>query len=488
VTKNACAWIRSRNKLGPLRLFGISGRNRSPMVRCGRERGHGTILVSASKYEVRNSDDHVARVDHASRVSPTKRFQNLRLDDSRCCVVPIFLRASLRRNLHFAITLVFCFQIAAALSAQSKAPVRHYARWTETEAATWQLSQPWPVGANFLPSSAGNQLEMWQAATWDPMTIDRELGFAESAGMNTMRVFLHDLLWSSDPQGFSTRIDEFLSIAAKHNIRPLFVLFDSCWNPSPSLGPQTQFQLGKHNSMWVQSPGRVMDDASQDNRLEAYVKGVVGRFASDDRILGWDLWNEPDNEGPGSHWPKEEPLHKNADVNRLLPLVFAWARSVGPIQPLTSGVFQGEHWDDPTNWTPAMRTQLTESDFISFHDYHWHETFEERVKSLQPLHRPILCTEYMARSIGSTFDDILPIAARYNVGAINWGLVQGRMQTFLPWESWEHPYIHSEPPVWFHDVFRADGTPYRTAETKLLRWLTRCKTSWVGMSMSCLAP
>jgi hypothetical protein len=368
----------------------------------------------------------------------------------------------------------------AAAPAAAVTNSRHYVRWTEQAAEDWQKQQPWPVGANFLASSAGNQLEMWQAATWDPTTIDRELGFAEKIGMNTMRVFLHDLLWDDDAAGFTERIDQFLAIAALHHIRPLFVLFDSCWNPSPHLGPQTHFQPGKHNSMWVQSPGKVLDDPSQNARLEKYVEGVIGRFATDERILGWDLWNEPDNETTNSHWLSEEPNDKNANVNRLLPLVFEWARRAGPVQPLTSGVYKGLHWEDSEQWTPAMRVQLGQSDIITFHDYNWHEQFEERIRSLLPLHRPLLCTEYMARSIGSTFDDDLPIAAKYNVGAINWGLVQGRMQTFLPWDSWEHPYLVSPPPVWFHDVFRSDGTPYRPEETRLIQELTRVKPLWIS--------
>jgi hypothetical protein len=370
--------------------------------------------------------------------------------------------------------------ICAAASATAAPNSRHYARWTEQEAADWQKLQPWPVGANFLPSTAGNQLELWQAATWDPTTIDRELGFAEKIGMNTMRVFLHDLLWDGDQDGFTKRIDQFLAIAALHHIRPLFVLFDSCWNPSPHLGPQTQFQLGKHNSMWVQSPGRAMDDPSQNARLERYVEGVIGRFATDERILGWDLWNEPDNEGPNSHWLSEEPVNKNENVNRLLPLVFVWARRAGAVQPLTSAVFQGLHWEDQKQWTAAMRVQLEQSDIITFHDYNWHEKFEERIRSLLPLHRPLLCTEYMARSIGSTFDDDLPIATKYGVGVMNWGLVQGRMQTFLPWDSWDHPYINSLPTVWFHDVLRVNGTSYRPEEIRSIQEVTRLHPMWIS--------
>lgn len=40
----------------------------------------------------------------------------------------------------------------------------------------------WYFGANFIPSTAINQLEMWQKETFDPTTIDRELGFARKIG------------------------------------------------------------------------------------------------------------------------------------------------------------------------------------------------------------------------------------------------------------------------------------------------------------------
>lgn len=78
----------------------------------------------------------------------------------------------------------------------------------------------------------------------------------------------------------------------------------------------------------------------------------------------------------------------------------------------------------------------------------------------------------MARSVGSTFDAILPIANQERVGAINWGFVAGKTQTYLPWDSWERPYVINQPPVWFHEVLRPDGKPYREAELNLIRDLT----------------
>ncbi len=349
------------------------------------------------------------------------------------------------------------------------APAAGSDRWTTEKANAWYAQQPWLVGANYIPSNAINELEMFQAATFDPAINDRELGLAESIGMNTARIFLQDQLWEQDSEGFRRRLDTFLTIAAKHHIRPLLVLFDSCWESNPHLGPQHPPIPGIHNSGWVQSPGkeRLLDSADEP-KLKAYVVGIVGAFANDDRILGWDVWNEPDNQGGDK---AEDVPAKVQRMDELLPKAFAWARSVHPAQPLTSGVWVGD-WSDPSKESATTKIQLAESDVISFHNYGWPEEFEARIKELEPLHRPILCTEYMARGAGSTFDGSLPVAKKYHVAAINWGLVAGKTQTYLPWDSWKRPYVQIEPTVWFHEVFRQDDTPYRQHEVDLIRELT----------------
>ena len=364
---------------------------------------------------------------------------------------------------------IFAFLLLACLSASSQTQ-----RWTEQQANDWYSHQPWLVGSNYYPKSAINELEMWQEATFDPTQIDTELGWAESLGMNTMRVFLHDLLYQQDAAGFQQRMDQFLTIAARHHIRPLFVLFDSCWDPAPHLGPQHAPIAGIHNSGWVQSPGaKALADPNEVPRLKAYVQGVVGAFAKDDRILGWDVWNEPDNAG-GGNYSKTELKHKEkvARVAVLLPQVFEWAREVHPTQPLTSGLWDIDFGKDDSKMHAVDRIQLEESDIITFHNYQWPESFRSEVAWLRRFHRPIICTEFMARSVGSTFDGVLPIAKQEKVGAINWGFVAGKTQTYFPWDSWEHPYTKSEPVVWFHEVLRPDGTPYRQAETDLIRQLS----------------
>jgi len=344
-------------------------------------------------------------------------------------------------------------------------------RWTEKDAADWYARQPWLVGSNYIPADAINELEMWQADTFDAKRIEMELGWAEAIGLNTMRVFLHDLPWQQDAAGFKKRIDTFLQIAAKHHVKPLFVLFDSCWDPEPRLGKQHAPRPGVHNSGWVQSPGaKALQDAAQYPRLEAYVRGVVGAFAKDERVLGWDIWNEPDN-GNGGSYAELEPKNKNELVIALLPRAFAWARAAHPTQPLTSGVWKDD-WAVPEKLGPGAKIQIEMSDVISFHSYDKPEVFEKKVLSLLQYHRPILCTEYMARGNGSTFQGTLPIAKKYSVAAINWGLVAGKTQTYLPWDSWQHPYTDREPAIWFHEIFRTDGTPYSAEETAFIKQMT----------------
>jgi hypothetical protein len=369
----------------------------------------------------------------------------------------------------FVLALCLVFTVSAVASAASAE------RWSQKAARSWYSKQPWIVGSNFIPANAINELEMWQADTFDPAEIDKELGWAEGLGMNSMRVFLHDLLWKQDADGFKKRINSFLEISDRHHIRPLFVLFDSVWDPNPRLGKQRAPKPGVHNSGWLQSPGAdALKDPSQYGRLEAYVKGVVGAFRNDRRILGWDIWNEPDNTN-NSSYGKLEPADKIQLVLALLPKAFEWARSVNPTQPLTSGVWRGEWTSDKLS--PMARVQIEQSDVISFHSYEAPDKFEERAKTLAAYGRPLICTEYMARPQNSTFQGILPIGKRLHIGMYNWGFVAGKSQTNLPWDSWQHPYVDHPPAVWFHDIFYPDGRPYRPEEVSFIRRIIgRAKT------------
>lgn len=330
--------------------------------------------------------------------------------------------------------------------------------WTLEQANAWYAQQPWLVGCNFIPSNAINQLEMWQEDTFDLTTIERELGWAVGIGMNTARVYLHDLLWQ-DPNGFSRRINQFLDVATRLGIRPMFVLFDDCWNSQAKPGKQPEPKPGVHNSGWLQSPGvHAVNDPTQWPRLERYVKALLRRFGQDERILLWDLYNEPGNNNQGA---KSLPLLRET---------FAWAREVNPTQPLTAGV-----WFDNR---ALNEFQLAASDVITFHNYNDADSLVRQIDALRQYGRPLICTEWLRRSGGFTNGNArtgssrvqthLSIFKQYNVGCINWGLVSGKTQTIYAWGT---PADGVEPAVWFHDLFRPDGTPFDAEEIAIFRRL-----------------
>jgi len=225
-----------------------------------------------------------------------------------------------------------------------------------------------------------------------------------------------------------------------------------------------------HNSGWVQSPGRAYTaHPSRLDELKPYVQGVVGRFRNDPRIDFWDVYNEPDNRNDPAYI-RLEPAQKEATARRLLVKTFAWAREMKPSQPLSSAPWLGP-WDNSSELRPMEKLQFEESDIITFHCYDKIDKLKECVNNLRRYDRPIVCTEYMARPVGSTFDPNLGYMKEQHVGAFNWGFVSGKTQTIFPWDSWTKTYTN-EPPVWFHDIFRPDGTPYRADEVRYIKSLT----------------
>ncbi len=356
----------------------------------------------------------------------------------------------------FFIFIVLYFVMGCGQKESTTDPIQKSAPWELQKQITWYNSQPWLVGCNYIPSTAVNQLEMWQKETFDPQTIDRELGWAEDIGFNIVRVYLHDLLWTFDSLSFVYRIDRFLSIADKHHIKVMFVLLDDCWNDNPKIGKQPEPVPGVHNSGWLQSPGiGVVADSTAWGPVERYVKGIIARFADDNRVLLWDLYNEPGNSGM---------------VNKSLPLlksVFLWAREVEHIQPVTVSV-----WQYNKKFSLLNKTAIENSDIISFHQYGNLEDVRKTVEDLKKYGRPLICSEYMARTRGSRFETHLPYFKRERIGAINWGLVSGRTNTIFPWGSKKGT---PEPKIWFHDIFRKDGTPFSQKEVELIKSLNGVK-------------
>ena len=339
------------------------------------------------------------------------------------------------------------------------------AQGTKQQAWDWHHAQPWHCGFNYIPSSAVNSLEMWQRETYDASTTERELGWAKQLGFNTCRVYLPFILWQHEPQELLRRIEQFLQIAESNGLKTVFVLFDDCdcVGGDPFLGFQGEPVAGRHNSRWTPSPGhRHVTNRELWPDFEAYVSSVVGHFARDERVLMWDLYNEP---GQNEIGEKSLPLLRDS---------FRWARAAAPTQPITSGIFSGpppslgEHGTAqlPAGAALLADCMLQESDIVSFHDYNDSESFRRQISSLQTLGRPLFCTEWFSRTQGSHFETHLEVFKQEKIGCHFWGLVNGRTQTHFPWGS---PENAGEPDLWFHDLLRTDGTPYNAKEVEWVK-------------------
>ena len=397
--------------------------------------------------------------------------------------------------------LFFLFICLILIQCQKSNPEKTSTRWSEEKIWSWYNDQPWLVGTNFITSSSINQLEFWQEETFDPELIEKELKLSASIGMNTHRVFLHDLLWEQDSIGFINRIDKFLEISDRNGIKTLLVFFDDVWHPVPNMGKQPEPIPHVHNSGWVQSPGaKILYDTLSHNKLESYIKGVVTKFADDSRILAWDLYNEAGAAGIASHDISKEraielyekigieitddnySLYNLNDIDpksikktytlSLLKKTVEWVRESNPSQPITTGIYA---WD--IDWAPLSDLSeldqfiVNSSDIISFHSYGSKKEVLERLKQLKNYNRPLLCTEYIARENKSTFEDVLPIFKENKIGAYNWGLVSGKTNTIYPWKSWDSTYT-APPNRWHHDIFYQNGEPFSNDEIELIKNLT----------------
>ena len=364
---------------------------------------------------------------------------------------------------------------------KSPSPVADY-RWTEERAWQWHNENGWMVGTNFNPSTSINQLEFWQEDTYDPETIERELEWSAELGMNMHRVYLHNLLWDQDSIGFLERVDNYLNISESKDIKTLFVLLDDVWHPVPKLGKQPEPIPFVHNSGWVQAPGsEILGDSSRHDELKNYVKGVISHFADDKRVVGWDLYNEPDN--VASSDPENlvnninfRGLNRGPEVKEkhiyslsLLKKIFMWAREVNPSQPLTVGLWKdSETWNDIDSLSAIDRFAISNSDVISFHAYGDLEETMKKVEDLEQFNRPLLCTEYLARGEQNTFQIMLPLFKEKEIAAVNWGFVAGKTNTAFPWSSWQVEF-DSLPKIWHHDIYLPDKTPYDEKEIAFLK-------------------
>jgi hypothetical protein len=322
------------------------------------------------------------------------------------------------------------------------------AQWPAEKAWRWYDNQAWPCGFNYVPRNAISYTEMWMDYSFDPNIIDEELILAEKTGFNCLRVVLSYVVWEHDPQAFKKRLGEFLMLCNNHGIKVMFALFDDCvFGPikDPVYGKQPEVVVGLYANGWTPSPGHSMvRNKDEWPKLKKYVQDIIGHFGKDSRVWLWDLYNEPTNGGLG-------------DVSiTLVKEVFKWAREIEPIQPLTIAI-----WNDNKVLNDIS---IAHSDIITFHRYSTAEDLGRIIENLKLHGRPIICTEWLNRPLGSRVETHLPVFAKNKVGCLHWGLVNGKTQTHLPWG---HKPGDPEPKIWQHDLYHSDLSVYDSNEIAL---------------------
>ena len=321
--------------------------------------------------------------------------------------------------------------------------------WSTEKANTWYKSKKWILGFNFVTSTAVNSTEMWQSESFDIASIEKELAVAAECGYNSCRVFLQYIVWQNEKDRFIANFDRFLDVCKKNAITVLPIFFDDCAfsGREPYLGKQDDPRPGIHNSGWTASPGfTIADDPSCQENLKLYVQTMIGKYKNDERIIAWDLYNEPGNSS------RKEKSHN------LLKNVFAWARECNPSQPLTTGIWAYGDFD---------KIVIELSDIISFHDYRNIESTKEKIAMLKKYNRPMLCTEWLHRPNDCTFETHMPFYKSENIGIYQWGLVNGKTQTHLNWDKEKNK--DGPPKIWQHDIFTKDFKPYSVDEIALIK-------------------
>lgn len=397
--------------------------------------------------------------------------------------------------------VILCLCCSTSSMMYGQQPVRYNdsvpvpGQWSKERINKWYEKQPWLVGCNYIPATAINQIEMWQASTWDPETIDKELGWASAIGMNTLRVYLHDLVWASDEAGLYKRMDEFLDICHKYGTRPWFVFFDDCHFPNPQLGEQPLPIQKYHNSGWLNCPARKLavryargkETPEEAARLKGYVQNTMRHFRKDKRILMWELYNEPGRgKGDEGDMTGTTPEGKIGNLSaRLVYDSWLWAREINPSQPITSCTAGSVGKIN-------VRINRINSDLHSIHSYSKPESLRREINQYLVDGRPVIVSEWLARTLGSNVKDCLPVLKEMNVGAVTWGFVAGKTGTIWPWRSRQDKQGRKldpeqmrkdgkvvrpgekfpEPAVWFHDLLRMDGTPYDPEEIEVFKKLT----------------
>lgn len=349
--------------------------------------------------------------------------------------------------------------------------------WSKEKAWAWYNARPWIRGCNFMSSDCANRIDQWQACGFEERfaTTQRELALAAQTGFNSIRIIPEFFVWQNEHDGFMERLERYIGAAYENGISCAIVLGNDCVPPKQEalqrlhLGEQS-VDWGFHGGRKVSQHGAfneagysLLDDPEQAEAHCEFVREIVTKYSRDERVLLWDVFNEPGNSNRGS-----------LSLPHLQKF-FQIIRAIDPIQPLTAGIWS--HVRDPENLPEIERFALENSDIISFHNYSPYLDNVEILYRLKKFGRPLVNTEWLARSIGNRVEEIFPLFFLEKVGCYNWGLVAGKYQTYEPWEGmWDSYYKDPDHASWdfekwFHDLYRPSLHPYNPNEIRLIQKL-----------------
>lgn len=432
------------------------------------QNGEPMVVAEGTAVKLALSDEGAATVEEDSSLldSPVRKFEvcNCFFDDLETYMYDPggFDRPGLSRYIGTQSGIEFVGEVDSTLDVSPSVPKvvrtekraetpagvpRTPTQWDNRRARLWYENLGVVKGVNYIPRNAVNSTEMWMEDTFSPDVIDEEMGWAQDAGYTTLRVQLQYAVWKADPDKFLERVKKFLELAEDHDLQVVPVLFDdrNFAQADPVVGPQPQPVPGQHNALWVPSPGmEAIRDRTVWPELEKYVKGVINEFKKDERVVYWDLYNRAgDNDLGDASLP-------------LMDQAFNWAREIDPKQPLAVAA-----WTRPES---AMTARMLErSDIITFQSFKSADQVEALLLLLKRYKRPIICSDWLMRQQGNTFEKVLPLFSVNRVGWFNRGLVNGKTQEWIQQDRYRS---ETSPEVWQQDVLTADGEPYDAEEIK----------------------
>lgn len=347
-------------------------------------------------------------------------------------------------------------------------------RWTREEAWEWQKKVGWLRGCNFIGSDCANRIDMWQSHdnAIHMETADRELAKCKELGFNVVRLIIEFDVWIQEHDSFMNVLEKYISICDKHCQKVVLVLANEAqlcrgekYSPKP-LGEQ-KYALGYHQGRFPLTPEEKAvppyHELERTETREDYLKMVreiVGKYRKDERIVCWNVFNEPGI---------------TIGVERSVPLIelmFKTVRELDPIQPLSSDIW---YWRDLHEMRANDQISADLSDVLSWHNYKPMKDFVVDYEVLKGLGRPILLTEWLNRINRQTVQDVYPLLYLDRINCMCWGFVAGKTQTYEPWDSLWEQYEASDGKKdfdftkWQHDLLRPNLRPYDPNEIKLIK-------------------